>query len=60
MPNNKVYYQGCISCGWRDCFLMECTERDKCPQFKEYEKKHYKKRENIGTKLEKFFIGLKK
>ena len=38
MPNKKVYYQGCISCGWRDCFLMECAERDKCPQFKEYEK----------------------
>ena len=42
MPNNKVYYQGCISCGWRDCFLMECTERDKCPQFKEYEKEPLK------------------
>ena len=38
MPNKKVYYQGCISCGWHDCFLMECNERDKCPQFKEYEK----------------------
>ena len=38
MPNKKVYYQGCISCGWRECFLMECTDRDKCPQFKEYEK----------------------
>lgn len=38
MAKNKVYYQGCISCGWRECFLMECTERDKCPQFKEYEK----------------------
>lgn len=38
MANKKVYYQGCISCGWRDCFLMECAERDKCPQFKEFEK----------------------
>ena len=38
MANKKVYYQGCISWGWRDCFLMECKERDKCPQFKEYEK----------------------
>ena len=38
MSNKKVYYQGCISCGWRDCFLMECNERDKCKQFQEYEK----------------------
>lgn len=38
MTKNKVYYQGCISCGWRECFLMECQDRDKCPQFKEYEK----------------------
>lgn len=38
MANKKVYYQGCISRCWRDCFLMECAERDKCPQFKEYEK----------------------
>lgn len=38
MANKNVYYQGCISCGWRDCFLMECAERDNCPQFKEYEK----------------------
>lgn len=38
MAKNKVYYQWCISCGWRQCFLFECTERDKCQQFKEYQK----------------------
>ena len=47
MAKNKVYYQGCISCGWRDCFFMECTDRDKCHQFKEYEK------EIFGSKTEK-------
>lgn len=38
MANKKVYYQGCISPDWRTCFYMECADRDKCPQFKEYEK----------------------
>ena len=41
MSNKKVYYQGCISPDWRYCFFMECVERDKCPQFKEYEKAHF-------------------
>ena len=38
MANKKVYYQGCISPDWQTCFYMECAERDKCPQFQEYDR----------------------
>lgn len=39
MPKNKVYYQGCISTGWEMCYYMECVEKEKCLQFKAWEKK---------------------
>lgn len=43
MENKKVYYQGCISQCWRDCYAMECLERDKCQQFNEYQTKELQK-----------------
>ena len=30
----------------RDCYAMECLERDKCKQFKEYENELKKRVEN--------------
>ena len=48
MPKNKVYYQGCISSCERDCYAMECHERDKCPQFKVFENEYKKKRVENG------------
>lgn len=39
MSNKKVYYQGCISTDWAMCYNMECVEKEKCPQFKAWEKK---------------------
>lgn len=38
MANKKVYYQGCISPDWRTCFYIECSEKNNCPQFQEYER----------------------
>jgi hypothetical protein len=55
MANKKVYYQGCISQEWRDCYLWECTERDKCPQFQKWnseeQKKYQEERVRNGEKL---------
>lgn len=50
MPKNKVYYQGCISMCERDCYAMECLERDKCEQFKEYKNEFKKEVENAKNK----------
>lgn len=55
MANKKVYYQGCISQEWRDCYLLECTDRDKCPQFQKWnseeQKKYQEERVRNGEKL---------
>lgn len=54
MANKKVYYQGCISPDWRTCFFMECTEKNNCPQFLEYdrqEKEPYLKERVENEKL---------
>lgn len=52
MANKKVYYQGCISSCVRDCYAMECHERDNCPQFKELENEFKKERvENAKNKI---------
>ena len=46
MAKNKVYYQGCISQSWRECYLWECNERDKCHQFQKWDKDEQKKYKN--------------
>ena len=51
MQNNKIYYQGCISMCERDCYAMECKERDKCEQFKEYKNEFKKEVENAENKI---------